>query len=211
MEGVVAILYASTPPDRRHDRAMRHVSAPDHHGHMRWLGPIPLNAGPHVQYQGTRIPAAHYLWLRADRPAIFPLVRTCHDPQCISPDHHALASAPSAVAAIALTHADLAAFDLARPPINPRPKRWDRTDPTRALCNRAGHPLKIYGDPRLKRTYCRLCAYDERKRLRDRSSIEARILQAAYGAGRTTLPELEDVPDGPTLVDQLLASGAWDA
>lgn len=202
--------------DRRHDRALRHISVPDPNGHIHWLGPVPADSGPRVQHQHRRIPAAHWLWLRAGRPDT-PLVRTCHDPECIAPDHHTQATSDRSREFV-IMHAALADFDARNPRINYRPKRWDHSDPTGETCLRAGHPLKVY-DPRARTSYCTLCAFDERKRLRARAEIEAKVTALADGLTRSPVVysdgpaalDLDAIPTGPSMVDELLASGVWDA
>jgi hypothetical protein len=171
---VVSLVYGERAAitDHRHDRALDKVSLPDAHGHMRWKGPMPTQGLARVQFKGRRMPAAQWLWLRAGRPDL-PLLRTCHDTQCIAPDHHTLASSSDARFLIA-KHRALEEFDREHPRINYKPKRWDRSDPRGERCLR-GHPLTIYGDPRLRQSYCAECALLDRKRRADRRIIENRV------------------------------------
>lgn len=194
-------------PDRRRDLALKRISSPDAHGHMHWTGPRPLRGGPQVQFDGHRVSPAVWLWLRAGGIDA-PLVRTCHDPQCIAPAHHALESAPEQRRAKVMS-ARLMEFDALNPPIKYRPKRWDRTDPKQARCF-GGHALSVYGDPRLRTAYCPSCAALERARLSKRRDIEAevnRLWGHTQDPPRNPLADspVQDIPDGPTLVDMLLA------
>src|SRR5215471_19106299 len=194
------------PPTRLHDRSLAHVSSPDDWGHIRWTGPrSPTGGIPRVTVDGRRMPVTLWLWLRSGRPDIEGIVRTCHDVQCIAPGHHALPT-DDPVAEVALQHAALAAFDRAHPRINPRPKSWDTSDLRGEKCKLFGHPLKIYGDPRLRRAYCRACAALERQRVRNRTALEHQIDRAVYRLSPeqvTYAPEPEQT--APTLAEQVEA------
>lgn len=175
----VADALLGSEPTHLHDRTLRSVSLPNEAGHQYWTGPRPLTGGQvRVMLAGRRMPIALWLWLRAGRPDAGPLVRTCHDPQCIRVEHHALASEPRQQALV-LMHRELDAFDARRPKINYRPKRWDNSDPTGAQCL-SGHPLRIYGDPKLRNAYCAACAALERKRATDRAALAREIEVLEY-------------------------------
>lgn len=198
------------PPAPAHywDRALAQISAPDAHGHQRWTGPVPPGRSPHVQYQGRRLPVAHVLWLISGRPDISPLVRTCHDPQCIAPDHHALPRGPEP---FPISRSRLLEdFDARNPRVNYRPKKWDRSDHTGERCLRGGHPLTIYGDPRLRNAYCAQCFAIEKNRLAQRKEVEDQVRRETSDNVRSrerieydgSAPSVLDIPE-PTLSDEV--------
>ena len=203
--------------DRRHDRALRHISVPDPNGHIHWLGPVPADSGPRVQHQHRRIPAAHWLWLRAGRPDT-PLVRTCHDPECIAPDHHTQATSDRSREFVIMHGQPWRTSTPADPRINYRPKRWDHTDPTGETCLRAGHPLKVY-DPRARTVVLHAVrlrrAQAPPRASRDRSEGDCprgrAHAQPCCVLGRPRSPGPGRHPHRPHDGGRVLASGVWDA
>lgn len=190
---------------RYHERALNNVTVPDPNGHQFWTGRIERGR-PHVTYKGTRMTVAKWLWLRAGRPDADLAPRPmCHVPDCIAPDHQRLDRSPARVDHD-LVSPDMAAWDAAHPRINPRPQRWN-PGARGEECPRGGAAhtgFKVYGDPRLRRSYCPQCAADERERKTQRLralASEARAVRTLRSPERVDLAAQLDALLGDPDVD----------
>lgn len=212
--GVDTLLGRSdAPSDRRHSRTLDAVSLPDDWGHQYWEGRV-TRGQPTVMLDGKTITVAEFLWVRAGGMPGIPLARTCHVAHCISPQHHALAT-PEVEQKLRerdLQHASLAEFDRANPKVNPRPKRWGN-GPHGEVCLRGdNHRFKVYGDPRLRNSYCQDCAAyerDRRARRQERVNAVQRALDMLSTAQVEYVPrdielDMDDaLPADMTLEDQI--------
>jgi len=192
LEAAAIDLLGGVAP-RKQDHAFTRISSPDERGHMHWLGEWPLGGGlPRVMAGGRRTTVVQFLWERQENRHLsegFDLVRTCHDPKCISPLHYAQRIPQPHVLDPVAKHELVVEFDRTHPRFNPRPKRWIRFD-THDECP-MGHVLAIYNADK-RQTYCATCSALERARVRERNELLVRI---AHGAGIPAYAHMRPEPE----------------
>lgn len=203
-------------------RILAKVSPPDASGHQHWLGTWPRYGLPRVMHAGFTRDVVQWLWLWNEANRVVEwgpeenrhFTRVCHDPRCISPDHHKL---PQALSPEPARSRSLDEWEALHPrPHDPRSIRWLRRADTGYMGERclAGHQIKVYS-VRPRKSYCAQCAEIMRKWESERKDVVRRA--EAYGSGlpprvpnQPQLPPVYEAMPEPTLVDQLLASGVWD-
>ena len=184
------------PSASHRSRILAKVSIPDARGHQHWLGPWPKFGVARAMFGGTTRDIVQWLYLWDDPFNIVEwdagehFERTCHDPMCISPDHHRLPKQEAPP--LSPNSAALEAWEAAHPkPLNPKSVKWITKQDYRGELCMAGHPLTVY-TIRPRKSYCRQCAalmrtWDSERRA-EIARIESRV---------TSLPPR--VPNEPQL------------
>lgn len=139
------------------------LSSTDPNGHMLWTGPMPADhRRPIVQVNGIRMDAARFARVACGLPDLdpdIPLERNlalCRVEECFAPDHFVEGKPKIDKTPFFEVLETLYVMRYPKPQY-PRPSKWDTlAHPGEDLCP-LGHHLEVYGDRRLRKTYCATC------------------------------------------------------